>query len=174
MPEQVFSQEEFERIASNPDRPIPGQSLTNDPTTPSPYERPPEFTSKEKAIEYFMELITDEEYFSDIMKALREGTEVMVIVEALLVKSFRDGLINPDMMLLLAEPLAYLLIGLAEREGIRAIIVNDPEDPLEPWQDEDPNVFGKKIRTITEPKAQEELNLDEKVDNAPSLMAKGE
>lgn len=174
MANPVFSQEELEKVASNPDRPIPGQSLTNDPNAPAPYEGPPEFTSKEKAIEYFLELITDEEYFPSLMKALREGTEVMVIVEALLVKSFRDGLINPDMMLLLAEPLAYLLLGLSERQGIRATIVDDPDDPLEPWQDEDPNVFGKKIRTITKPEDKEELNLDERIDSVPSLMARGE
>ena len=108
------------------------------------------------------------------MKALQEGTEVMTIVELMLTKGFREGEINPDMMLLLAEPLAYILIGLAERQGIRVTIVDDPDDPLEPHQEEDPNIFRKKIRTITKPEDKEELNLDEKIDSAPSLMARGE
>ena len=174
MAQENFTYEEFERIASDMDRPIPGQSLTDDPYNPAPYERPPEFTSKEEAIEHYLELITNDEYFPDIMKALQEGTEVMTIVELMLTKGFREGEINPDMMLLLAEPLAYILIGLAERQGIRVTIVDDPDDPLEPHQEEDPNIFRKKIRTITKPEDKEELNLDEKIDSAPSLMARGE
>jgi len=174
MAKETFTHEEFEKVASNMDRPIPGQSLTNDPDNPAPYERPPEFTSKEGAIEYYLELITNDEYFPDIMKALQEGTEVMTIVELLLTQGFRNGEINPDMMLLLAEPLAYILIGLAERQGIRVTIVDDPDDPLEPHQEEDPNIFRKKIRTIAEPKDKEELNLEEKIDSVPSLMARGE
>ena len=39
--------------------------------------------------------------------------------------------INPDLMLIIAEPLAYLLLGLAERQGIQAVIVDDPDDPDE-------------------------------------------
>ena len=52
--------------------------------------------------------------------------------------------------------------------------MDDPDDPLEPHQEEDPNIFRKKIRTITKPEDKEELNLDEKIDSAPSLMARGE
>tara|TARA_R110002020_G_scaffold52798_3_gene148179 strand:+ start:1208 stop:1738 length:531 start_codon:yes stop_codon:yes gene_type:complete len=165
---------ELEKIALNPARPIPGQSLTNNPDSPAPYERPPQFTSKDEAIEYFMDLITDEEIYPDVMKTLEEGLPVMAIVESLLVKSFRDGLINPDMMLLLAEPLAYLLIGLAERQGIQATIVDDDDDPTEPWEDDVPINFSNSIKTIQEPKADEDLNLDEKIENVSSLMAKGD
>ena len=133
MAEPEVSDEMFEQISKinrDLDRPIPGQSLTEDPDNPAPYATPPEFTSREKAIEHFMELILDEDNFAGIMGALRSGTEVMTIVELLLTQSFRQGEINPDMMLILAEPLAYLLIGLAERQGFEPTIVDDSDDPV--------------------------------------------
>ena len=120
-----------------------------------------------------MQLITSEEHYVNIMDMLRDGTEVMTIVEALLVKSFRDGQINPDMVLLLAEPLAYLLIGLAEREGIRAIIVDGPTNLEEPSQDDAfRNILKDKARSGVEPPAEAQLSLNEAIGNTPSLMAK--
>ena len=180
MPEETdpITADELRKAASNPDRPIPGQSLTNNPDNPAPYEKAPEFTSKDEALEYFMQFITSEENYDNVMEMLREGTDVMTVVEALLVKSFRDGQINPDMVLLLAEPLAYLLIGLAEREGIRAIIVDDdddPENPGEPSQDTvspGRNILKDKARSGAEPSVEEKLNLDEAIKNTPSLMAR--
>ena len=180
MPQETdpITADELRKSASNPDRAIPGQSLTNNPENPAPYEKAPEFTSKDEALQYFMQFITSEENYDNVMEMLREGTEVMTVVEALLVKSFRDGQINPDMVLLLAEPLAYLLIGLAEREGIRAVIVNDdddPENPGEPWQDDAPpgrNILKDKARSGVEPPTKEKLNLDETIKNTPSLMAR--
>ena len=43
--------------------------------------------------------------------------------------AFEEGVFNPDLMLLLAEPFAYLLLGLSERQGIRAKILDDPDSP---------------------------------------------
>ena len=168
--------EQLRKIGGDLDRPIPGQSLTEDPDNPAPYSRPPEFTSREKAIEHFMELILDEDNFAGIMGALRSGTEVMTIVELLLTQSFRQGEINPDMMLILAEPLAYLLIGLAERQGFEPTIVDDSDDPIAFEEDiiEQSRPFRNKIREVKEPKADEELDLDSVIEeNSPSLLERG-
>jgi len=168
--------EQISRVGRDLDRPIPGQSLTEDPDNPSPYAKPPEFTSKEEAIEHFMEIILDEDNFSGIMGALRSGTEVMTIVELVLTQSFRQGEINPDMMLILAEPLAYLLIGLAERQGFEPTIVDDSDDPIVFEEDvmEDGNPFRNNIKKIKEPKADEELDLDSIIEeNSPSLLERG-
>ena len=168
--------EVLRKVNRDLDRPIPGQSLTEDPDNPPPYLRPPEFTSKEKAIEHFTDIILDENNFSGIMSALKNGTEVMTIVELLLTQSFRNGEINPDMMLILAEPFAYLLIGLAERQGFEPTIVDDSDDPVITDEDieEQSKPFRNKIREIKEPKADEELNLDSIIqkDNS-SLLERG-
>ena len=114
------------------------------------------------------------------MGALAEGMAVMDMVQMLVVKAFQDGKINPDMVMMLAEPLAFLLIGLAEREGIRTIIVDDPEDPeneknkAEMLNPDMPvssgDILRNNFQTITDPQDDETLNLQEKINEVPSLM----
>ena len=47
--------EDFIKYNSKMDRPIPGESLTNDPENPYPWEKPTEFTNVVKASEYLFE-----------------------------------------------------------------------------------------------------------------------
>ena len=98
-------------------RPIPGQSLTNDPEQPWPWEGQPKFSDMNDALEYFFDKFTEEELFEDLMDLLEDGVPVMSLVEIFLQQGFQEGLFNPDLMLLLAEPLAYMLIALADEEG---------------------------------------------------------
>lgn len=178
-----ITEDELRGFAAKTNRPIMGQSLTNSPEAPQPYERPPEFTTKEEAMDYFFGHITEEKRFTSIMEALSEGMAVMDMVQLLVTKAFEDGKINPDMVMMLAEPLAYLLIGLAEREGIRVIIVDDPEDPDNDQYIQDTlnmdsglnmgNPLRDKLQTIRNPQDDEELNLGKRLDEMPSLMARG-
>ena len=39
-------------------RPVPGMSLTQNPESPWPWEKPPEFTVVEKAVEYIFDELT--------------------------------------------------------------------------------------------------------------------
>ena len=48
-------------ISGGSDRPIPGESLTNDPESPAPFEGPPQFSQKEDALEYLFVLLTEED-----------------------------------------------------------------------------------------------------------------
>jgi len=186
----AISEQQIEKFASKTDRPIAGQSLTQDPDNPAAYERPPSITTKEEGIEYCMDIILDDDNFPVIMNALAEGVPVMDLVQGILVNSFEEGVFNPDLMLLLAEPLAYLLLGISEREGIRATIVTDPDDPYDPddfdnWEYDDDDEeekettknsrssFKENLKSIKTPKADEDLNLDKIIENASSsLMSK--
>ena len=180
----AISEQQIEEFASRTNRPIPGQSLTTDPDNPAAYERPPLITAKEKGVNYLMDLILADEAYSAIMDALDEGVPVMDLVQGILVNAFEEGVFNPDLMLLLAEPLAYLLLGLSERQGIRARIVNDPDEPYDPddldnwdYSEEKPtensrNSFQEKLKSIKKPKADKDLNLDKVIENASSLMSK--
>ena len=180
----AISEQQIEEFASRTDRPIPGQSLTTDPDNPAAYERPPSITTKEEGVNYLLDLILAEETYVVIMDALADGVPVMDLVQGILVNAFEEGIFNPDLMLLLAEPLAYLLLGLSERQGIRAKIVNDPDEPYDPddldnwdYSEEEPtensrNPFKEKLKSIKKPKADKDLNLDKVIENASSLMSK--
>ena len=49
------TEEEFEALKMTAGRPIPGQSLTNDPENPAPFEKAPAFTSVHAASGYLWE-----------------------------------------------------------------------------------------------------------------------
>ena len=81
------------------------------------------------ALEYFFDKFTEEELFEDLMDLLEDGVPVMSLVEIFLQQGFQEGLFNPDLMLLLAEPLAYMLIALAERQLIDVVIMDEEGEP---------------------------------------------
>jgi len=126
--------QELENISTNPNRPMPGQSLANDPENPAPYEKAPKFTSVHAASEdMFIKLIEPKKYVS-LMEAIDEGMPIMVITQMLLFNEFQQGSYNPDLMLMMVEPTAYMLIALAERLDLDIVIDEDDED--------DEEVFG--------------------------------
>jgi hypothetical protein len=124
-------------------RPIPGQSLTRDPDSPAPYEQAPEFTNVHKAVEYLFGNIIDEKSYVPVMQALANDTPVMDLVQVVLFEGFQNGKWNPDLMLMLVEPMAYILIALAERADID-VIIYDGEAADE---DEEEEVLGVKFDT---------------------------
>jgi hypothetical protein len=109
-------------------RPIPGQSLTTDPSNPAPYEKAPEFTTVYEASEDIFARLLDEERYMQTMTALADGIPIMDLVQGILFKGFTEGKWNPDLMLLLAEPIAYMFLALAERAGIDPVIYRGEED----------------------------------------------
>ena len=182
-----ISENELREFATKTDRPIAGQSLTNNPSTPLPFEKPPKFTSKQEAVEYFFDYVTAEDRYFEIIDVLDEGVTVMELVELILVSSFRKGEINPDLMMLIAEPLAYILISLAEKENILVTIVEDDDDPEvgdiqetldgyynSSFEEEDSSILKDKLQTIKNPQDDKENPMQEKIDNLPSLMSRGE
>jgi hypothetical protein len=109
-------------------RPIPGQSLTNDPNNPLPFEGPPEFTKKKDALENLFENMIREDIYPKMMKQLMEGTTIMDMTQVLLFEGFRQGKWNPDLLLMLIEPTAYMIMALAERADVDFEIDSEPPD----------------------------------------------
>lgn len=116
-------------------RSIPGQSLTNDPTNPAPFERSPEFTVLRDALEYLFVKFTDEEFYIPAIQKISEGVPVMELVQLVLFSGFSKGKWNPDLMLLLAEPATYMLMALAERAGISDYTIYNGEEEEDEAED---------------------------------------
>lgn len=114
------------------ERPIPGQSLTNDPNNPAPYEKPPKHTSLKKAQEDIFDKLIQEETYVPIMELIDSGeATIMEVTQNLLYSGFRAGQWNPDLMLMLAEPTAYMIMALAEKAGIDYKVDNESEEEEE-------------------------------------------
>jgi hypothetical protein len=96
-------------------RPIPGQSLTNDPSQPYNWEKAPEFTNSKEAMLYVFENITVPETTANILLSLSKGIGVIDIASITLYTGFTEGKWNPDLMMLLMEPTMYMVMALAEK-----------------------------------------------------------
>ena len=73
-------------------RPIPGQSLTNDPNNPYPWEQPPEFTDPQRAMLQIFETLTEKDTLSNTLLALVKGVSVIDISSIVLYTGFLDGI----------------------------------------------------------------------------------
>jgi hypothetical protein len=114
-------------------RAIPGQSLTNNPEERLEFEKSPEVTNLRDGLEFIFVSITEDDKYPILMDLIQNGVPVMEVVQTLLFQGFNKGKWNPDLMLLLAEPAAYMIMALAERAGIDYIIYQeeDEEDEAE-------------------------------------------
>jgi hypothetical protein len=121
-------EEEFQKHRASGKRPIAGQSLANDPENPAPYEKAPEFTSVHRASEYLWESFIEPKTYVNLMQAVDDGVPVMNLVQVVLFAEFQEGAWNPDLMLMLVEPAAYMIIALAERLELNIVIDNEKDD----------------------------------------------
>lgn len=112
----------YATVALTGGRPIPGQSLTSDPSSPAPYEKPPKFTSVHEASRSIFEYFIEPETYTNTMELLADDVPLMDIVQTFVFTGFKEGQWNPDLMLMLVEPIAYIILALAERAGIDPVI----------------------------------------------------
>jgi len=124
VPNTPVKQDE-EQVSQGFDAPIAGQSLTNNPDTPAPFEQATEFTSLHPAAEHIWEKLITPEIYTQSMRLLNDGVPVMDLVRGLLFMGFTNGKWNPDLMTMLYEPTAYMFIALAERQDIPYVVYHD-------------------------------------------------
>jgi len=136
MEQKQYDQEGLEFLGQM-QRPIPGQSLTNSPDSPYPWEQPPEFTEIQPAIESLYISLTEDDAYEAIVDLIDADNTIADAAQVVLYAGFEEGLWNPDLMTLLIEPTMYLIMGLVERAGRleykidREPEVEDEEDKLQ-------------------------------------------
>ena len=78
-------------------RPIPGQSLTNDPSQPYNWEKPAEYSNPREAMLYVFETLTVPETTTNVLLSISNGVGVMDIASITLYSGFLEGKWNPDL-----------------------------------------------------------------------------
>jgi len=125
--------------------PIPGQSLTNSPDEPYPWEGPPQITSQKEAMnKIFLEIIKPEN-METLGTAMSDGIPIAGLAEVLIKTSFQKGKINPDLAVTLMEPVMYMLLSVAEKIGVDPVLSDDEEDDRS-GELEDPEVGEENVR----------------------------
>lgn len=168
-------------------RPIPGQSLTNDPSQPYNWEKPAEYTNPKEAMLFVFESLTEPETTSNILLSLGKGVGVIDIASITLYTGFLEGKWNPDLMMLLMEPTMYMVMALAEKAEIDFVIdAGDTVDEEEILGDKAVEEIEKGIgsleamrkqaaqRVSPQSVPQEVREVIEETEIAPSLLEKVE
>ena len=144
-----IEQDDFYKIATSFKRPIPGESLTNSPENQRAWEQPPVITDPQEASRYFLDKLTEPKVYNSLLNSIEEGTPLMDIAQVLMYQAYRDGIINPDLMLTLVEQVVYMMAALAERQDIDFIIQEDDEEDIEE-QEREQAMLGDMPEEITE------------------------
>ena len=160
---EKIQQNQFDEQGVNPfNAPIPGESLTASPDTPTAWERPPEFTDQEEAMRAVYMELTEQATLRKLINIIDDGVALDEIAQVILYKGYRSGKFNPDMVLLLAEPTIYLLIAIADYADIKDYVLYEGEEEDDPDtqipgddvtpinMDEDEEVVEEKIKPTEE------------------------
>lgn len=129
-----YDQEGLKFLSTN-GRPIPGESLTNSPDTPYPWEQATQFTELEPAIDALFIELTEPEAYHSIINLVDNKVPLGDIAQIILTDGFQKGLWNPDLLLLLIEPTMYMIMALAEKAGIMDSVVYQGEEEDEDDED---------------------------------------
>ncbi len=149
---EEYNQEGIDALV-NSSRPIPGQSLTEDPDNSYPWEGPPEYTDFRKAFNYIAEELLEEEVYVPLVVAMGQGVPISDITLQILQRGFQEGKWNPDLFMMLLEPLMYFLLALAEKAAIEPRLYGDEEDDLEPEDEDDiANMKANNLTALTKEK----------------------
>lgn len=126
------------------ERPIPGQSLTNNPDSKYPWEQPPMYTDIESAVMSIVNDSYEKETYKMIALGLADGMPVGSMASMILQVGFQEGKWNPDLMMLLIEPTMYILAAIAEQCGINYLLYEG--DTFESY-DEDEEEIDRQTAT---------------------------
>ena len=116
------------------ERPVAGQSLTNDPDSKYPWEKPPEFTEVQGALMSILADSYEKETYKMIALSIADGMPVGDLTSMILQAGFQEGKWNPDLMLMLIEPTMYILASIAEQCDIDYLLYRG--DSLESYDNE--------------------------------------
>jgi hypothetical protein len=159
---EKLKENQFDEVGVNPfNAPIPGESLTTAPDMPKAWERPPQYTSQDKAMEAIYMEITQEDSLRKLINIINDGIPLDEIAQVILYKGYTEGKFSPDLMLLLIEPTLYLLIAIADYAHIKDYTLYEgeeddpdteiPEDDITPiMMDEDEEVKEEKRKPTKE------------------------
>ena len=121
----------FEEQRMNPfNAPTPGESLTRDPEQKFPWERQPEVTDVDTASKEVFVMLTERKSLLELLNLLNNGQPVDEIAQMVAYRGMSVGKYNSDLMLLMLEPLMYLIIAIAEEYEIEPVIYEGMDNDI--------------------------------------------
>ena len=100
------------------DAPIPGQGLTA-PLGGRPWQRPPEFSTPEQALAFYVEKITDKRTSKKMFDLLELGLQLDKLVDTMQLGGVMEGLHSVDVGMIIAPALHEVITGMADKVGVK-------------------------------------------------------
>jgi|TARA_R110002049_G_scaffold296727_1_gene485039 hypothetical protein len=142
---EKINKTEYEKANVNPfSAPTPGGSLTGSPDMPQAWERPPQLTEQDEAMETIYLELTSDEALMPLIDMINEGVPLDQIAQVILYRGYTQGKFNPDLMLMLAEPTIYLLIAIADYANIKDYVLYEGEE-----DDPDGAIYGDDVEPVS-------------------------
>ncbi len=139
----------FEQAGRNPfNAPMPGESLTQSPDQKFPWEQPASINKVDDAIKEIFINITEKDTLVELLNILNNRQPVDEIAQVIAHRGVTAGKFNPDLMLLLLEPLMYLIIAIAEEYEIEPVIYDGMNEDILGEEDINNAISAKKVKEI--------------------------
>jgi hypothetical protein len=121
------------------DRPIPGQSLTDEPRN-NPWEQPPEMANVEDVAKYYIERLANQDVLDDFAAMCQAGASLAPIVESTYLQGVMRGLHTLDAGMLVAPIIHTFLKQSIEAMGVT--VKDTGEDPQKKAEEAEMNRFN--------------------------------
>lgn len=113
------------------DAPIPGQGMTA-PLGDRPWQRPPQFTTPEQALEFYVNKISQDKQVDQMLDILELGVPVETLVDTLQLGGVMEGLHSVDVGMLIAPALVEVVSQIATKAEIDHKVEGEGEDSAIP------------------------------------------
>ncbi len=112
------------------DRPVPGQSLTDEPKN-YPWEHPAQFSDIREARDRIFDNLTEEESVQQLLTMLSANVPAEAVVRTILFAGFTEGKWTVDSAILLAPVILMQVVSIAKAAGLekfRILMDEQPDD----------------------------------------------
>lgn len=150
--------------------PIPGQSLTNSPEDIKPWEQAPKITNIKEGIESTFLQIVNEDTMPELLNAISKQMPIADLASTILYDGYTKGIWNPDLMMLMLEPIMYMLIALSEKAGIDYILYRGDENEDFNVDEEEFEAAKKESQNLTDSDVASTFNTLKPNDISPSSV----
>jgi hypothetical protein len=156
----ITDEEKGSMDAQRFNQPIPGSSMTNDPENPAPYSRAPEITDTNEALESIVDELMAEGNLDGLIDSLMQGAPADGLARVVVEQGFAAGKWNPDLAILLAEPVTYLILSIGELVQANPTLSDDGDDEADSAILDELNGLTKPKEITPEIEAQIKENVD--------------
>ena len=102
------------------DAPIPGMSLTA-PLGGRPWQQPPQMSSVEEAIDYYLPKLMDREFLPELLTIIELGVPLTTIANSFQLASVMEGKHSIDIGVLVLPVLVEMMITIAEANEVEYV-----------------------------------------------------